>query len=43
MMVFKAASLADARGIVTADPAIEAGVLSFTLHEWQVRDTPAGR
>lgn len=34
MMIFQAASRAEAERIVAADPLIENGCVQYTLHEW---------
>jgi uncharacterized protein YciI len=36
MMIFKAASLEEARAVVEADPLVRQGVVIYELHEWKV-------
>jgi len=36
MMIFEAASLADAQAVVAADPLVKAGLVIYELHEWKV-------
>jgi uncharacterized protein YciI len=36
MMLFEAASLAEAQAIVRADPLVQNGCVKYELHEWKV-------
>lgn len=36
MLLFEAASLAEAKAIIAQDPLIENGCVNFELHEWKI-------
>ncbi len=36
MLLFEAASMAEAKAIVTRDPLIENGCVRYQLHEWRI-------
>jgi uncharacterized protein YciI len=36
MLLFRAASMAEARAIVAADPLIQNGCVDYELHEWKI-------
>lgn len=36
MMIFEAASIEEARAVISGDPLIKEGLVTYELHEWKV-------